>query len=633
MEIPEDLRELYERDIDGSIELSAFSLAAADLTIDLTEIKSGRINQFDNRLMNLAEISYELQLIAPTIALYLNAQSSLSIDHEKVAELACVSQLSGLHKKYVDQIASRDFPDDDTKEFAALLPASLAGLLEEYEANQSPEARFLHEVAEMLDNPSSTEAFTKAHPEYELDKLLKSTHTYIHSTETTRVPLLNPTRHENNAEHSVENALFGICARDYIVATNPQRAKEFDELDDESFRYVAWYQAIHDLPELITGDVQTCTTSDDDIRAKELVEASVAPLLGITMPQIVAKHVRNYEKREGVFRQGFARMIDKLGPGALDTLGRKAAGRACMGVYGIHNPNDLRDNDIRLARKKNTEFGERQPELIGAYVVQMAVWLEEFNAQFTESPERFTPNIDGRIPGHENCLRCEMNDRQGANVRPADFEQTPQSGAEREKKYIVAPEAVSDLREALNDPVEIMQVYLSDKINLRVRRVVDINGKKIYLATLKGSKSVAEHGKVVRHEVECEITEEVFRAFQSRDLPHIEKTRYRNSLLPAVTLDMFKDVEKVILESEDVTGISPLRRSLIGTFQESFEHQHLMTQSTGDEVDNQQIALAAFGNRVADYIDHAGVLARVFSQADEAAQQHELLRVMLELAA
>jgi hypothetical protein len=211
-------------------------------------------------------------------------------------------------------------------------------------------------------------------------------------------------------------------------------------------------------------------------------------------------------------------------------------------------------------------------------------------------------------------------------------ESAPQFGIEREKKYLVSPDAIDDLTKILNDPVELTQIYLSDHTNLRVRKVVDANGKTTYLATLKGNKIIDEAGKVIRHEVECEITAPIFQRFADAELPRVEKTRWRNALLPCVTLDVFKSSDLAILESEDVDGISPLRTTLIRIFQDAHTNAGRMIQSTKDEVDNHKIALAAFGDQAADYVECDDIIRRVFSQADEQAQRSELLAVVSALA-
>jgi CYTH domain-containing protein len=363
----------------------------------------------------------------------------------------------------------------------------------------------------------------------------------------------------------------------------------------------------------------------------------VAPLLKFAFPEYVVDPVVIYETPGSVYRQGSTRTSDKNGPGAVNRTGRDNAGQAGMAIYGITDPKQLFANEVRMARSKIREFDVRQPELIGGYVVQMTKWISEYIDRYHENPTRFAPRpVNGRpdklrIPGHENCARCDMNDEQGANTSATDLEKNPQIGPEKEKKYLVSAEAVADLRQIFDDPVKIKQIYLSDNLNLRVRKVVDVSGATTYLATLKGPKSTDSRGKVIRAEVECEIDGSVFRQFESKRLPHIEKTRYRNPLLPGVTLDIFPD-GSAILESEDVTNISTLRRYLISVFQRSYQNQRKIIQSTGNDVDNQQIALSNFDDQPADYIDPSQMSLGFLGWDYGTAQQQALLEEIQKLA-
>ena len=328
---PKILRELRNQDPDNANTLHDYAIESATLVNDLAQIPGGRMNQFDQKEMNFAEMSYEMQLIAPTLALYKNDNlpDEEKVDHGKIAELATVMHL--------DKLDNRN------------LPESLIPLQQEWLAGKSREALFLREVNDNLNQPEELSG-----PDYPFDlpSFIQTVHTYIHSTETTRVPLLDPLCHENNAEHSLQGALFGVCARDFIIKNKFERAKEIVGSGDRSFLEVAWFQAIHDLPEIITGDVQTYGISESDKKAKELVETSAASLLHVILPDKLANEISIYEKRGGIFRQGFTRMSDKNGPLAVDKTGRNNAGIAAIALLGTRGFTQLLQNDIRLTLSK-----------------------------------------------------------------------------------------------------------------------------------------------------------------------------------------------------------------------------------------------------------------------------------------
>ena len=276
--------------------------------------------------------------------------------------------------------------------------------------------------------------------------------------------------------------------------------------------------------------------------------------------------------------------------------------------------------------------------MVTAYYSQALDWLgvngdqkQSQNADvlaqnFARLVDGFRPLSSSRIIGHEACARCAMNDEQTMGGKSIDLEKTPQDGNEAEKKYLVHPDAIDELKNILNDPVNIEQIYLSDSTNLRVRKVTDSNGKTTHIATLKGKKTINENTrKVVRSEVECAIPANVYEVFESFNLPKITKTRWRNKLLPGVMLDILKSAEGAILESEDVTGISQLRLHLIRIFQKVHVDTSKITQSTGDGVDNQNIAQGTLNDEAADYVDLDNIdIERVRNSDDLAAMVSRL---------
>ncbi len=122
-----------------------------------------------------------------------------------------------------------------------------------------------------------------------------------------RVPRYDEIRRENNAEHS-----FML----QLTATE-MAAQYFPDLD---IGLVAQFSAVHDLPELITGDVPTFHLDETAQFAKSQQDQQATHVLCQKLPSYTAHLLAEYEKQEGLEAR-FVRFIDKLLPVIVDILG------------------------------------------------------------------------------------------------------------------------------------------------------------------------------------------------------------------------------------------------------------------------------------------------------------------------
>ena len=122
-----------------------------------------------------------------------------------------------------------------------------------------------------------------------------------------RVPRKANGEHENNSEHSFMLSLLA-----------PALAHEFYPDLDKGL--IAQFANVHDLVEIVTGDVATFNVSSEELADKAAREhAAVQQLLGELDPYTGSLLVRYEEQVEPEAR--FVRMVDKLLPLVVDILG------------------------------------------------------------------------------------------------------------------------------------------------------------------------------------------------------------------------------------------------------------------------------------------------------------------------
>ena len=121
-----------------------------------------------------------------------------------------------------------------------------------------------------------------------------------------RVPRYTEEHRENDAEHSFMLALVA----------NELAALLYPELDAGR---VTQFAIVHDLIEIVTGDVPTFTYTPEQMATKHAAEHTALNGLVQTLPRSTASLLWEYEQQE-VAEARFVKAVDKLLPVTVDIL-------------------------------------------------------------------------------------------------------------------------------------------------------------------------------------------------------------------------------------------------------------------------------------------------------------------------
>lgn len=122
-----------------------------------------------------------------------------------------------------------------------------------------------------------------------------------------RVPRYTPERRENDAEHSYMLALVASAVA----------AEHFPEYDSG---LICELSIVHELLELVTGDVATFNISAEALEAKTETEHMALDMVCERLPKHTALLLRTYTEQQ-VPEARFVRFIDKTLPVLVDILG------------------------------------------------------------------------------------------------------------------------------------------------------------------------------------------------------------------------------------------------------------------------------------------------------------------------
>ncbi len=161
-----------------------------------------------------------------------------------------------------------------------------------------------------------------------------------------RISLYNDGRHESNVEHSYMLAM---------VATHFAHELSYD-LDH---MLVSQFTLVHDLPEVITGDIPTLGISNEDRAKKEADEAVATQQLVKELPEPWASLLARYEKQQEPEAR-FVRLVDKVMPLIVNINGD---GLGALATYGITTAQQVRDAELNANAKLRQQFPEF-PEIL-----------------------------------------------------------------------------------------------------------------------------------------------------------------------------------------------------------------------------------------------------------------------------
>lgn len=175
-----------------------------------------------------------------------------------------------------------------------------------------------------------------------------------------RAPRYTEGRRENDAEHS-----------QMLVTVAVYLASEYYPDLDQGL--IALFAAIHDYPEIYTGDVPTLGISDEDREAKELAEAASTLRLIAELPEPWSSLLKRYEEQTEPEAR-FVRLVDKLLPIIVQIYGDGR--RTFKENYGITSREQL-DKIYKVSTKRFKRMFPEYKEILDLREVMTVLMNDE----------------------------------------------------------------------------------------------------------------------------------------------------------------------------------------------------------------------------------------------------------------
>lgn len=157
-----------------------------------------------------------------------------------------------------------------------------------------------------------------------------------------RVPRYEDGKRESDVEHSY---MLSLCATEMAYLYYPH-------LDTH---LVGEFAKVHDLIEVVTGDVATFNLSAEQLANKEAVEQAALENLLADLPPYTANLLQRYEKQQETEAR-FVRAVDKLMPVIVDIIG---PGQQVMREdYEVTTTEALEESHNALHARIAHKFGE-----------------------------------------------------------------------------------------------------------------------------------------------------------------------------------------------------------------------------------------------------------------------------------
>lgn len=122
-----------------------------------------------------------------------------------------------------------------------------------------------------------------------------------------RVPRYDMDSRENDVEHSYLLAMLAACVVPLLKAKFPEQYHDIEVGEAVEFALC------HELIELVNGDEQTFTITDEDLAAKNRREDAAVEQLCAQLPERIADRVRRYQTHaEPAVR--IVGLLDKIAP-------------------------------------------------------------------------------------------------------------------------------------------------------------------------------------------------------------------------------------------------------------------------------------------------------------------------------
>lgn len=189
-----------------------------------------------------------------------------------------------------------------------------------------------------------------------------------------RIPRLSDSRRENDVEHSfmLEVAAPAIAGRFY-PHLNKDKVRRFAH--------------VHDMIEIVVGDVATFDLSDAELKEKERREREAKVVVLERLNEIdptLAEDLEEYE-RQDCPEAIFVRMVDKLLPSAVDISGDGL--RIMREDFGVNDLATLEISHNQLFARMQETFGAEYPDLVAAHALLALDFEEKYKASPSEMLE------------------------------------------------------------------------------------------------------------------------------------------------------------------------------------------------------------------------------------------------------
>jgi len=157
-----------------------------------------------------------------------------------------------------------------------------------------------------------------------------------------RVPRYDDHERENDVEHSF---MLAMVAPEIAHLYYPQLDKQL----------VGEYARVHDLIEVVTGDIATFDVSAEELASKEATEHAALQELANQLPPYTASLLLAYESQSDD-ESRFVRAVDKLLPVIVDIIGQGS--RVMREDYGVTTATELEASHESLHARIARKFGE-----------------------------------------------------------------------------------------------------------------------------------------------------------------------------------------------------------------------------------------------------------------------------------
>ncbi len=156
-----------------------------------------------------------------------------------------------------------------------------------------------------------------------------------------RAPRYEDGHRETDVEHSY---MLSMVATEVAYMLYP----------DANLGLIGEYSRVHDLIELVVGDVVTFDLTPQELAAKEAAEHAVLEDFLETLPPYTAHLLRNYERQADI-ESKIVRAIDKLLPIVVGILGQGT--RVVEEDFGITSRAILREKHEKIRDRISQRFG------------------------------------------------------------------------------------------------------------------------------------------------------------------------------------------------------------------------------------------------------------------------------------